>query len=54
MNYYELLGVGKDSSTDDIASFISGIQYGDDKCLSKYDSLIKWHSYADSDLSGYG
>ncbi len=34
------------SVTDDIASFISGTPYGKSQCLSKYDSIIKWTSYA--------
>jgi hypothetical protein len=34
------------SITDEIASFISGTPYGNSECLSRYDSVIKWTSYA--------
>lgn len=34
------------SISDEIASFISGTPYGDNKCLSKYDSITKWTKYS--------
>jgi len=32
--------------TDDMASFISGMPYNKNECLSKLDSIIKWKQYA--------
>jgi hypothetical protein len=36
--------------TDEMASFISGMPYDKNECLSKLDSVIKWKSYA-SDMN---
>src|SRR5674476_494310 len=32
--------------TDDMASFISGMPYNKNECLSKLDSIVKWDHYA--------